>query len=117
MTLLLIALLACDPAVPPAPLPPEVRTEPKTVGRMVKAGPVVGFIARPRSATPPLPGLVLRASAIDDAARAEALRRAEDGVVALVIDPTIDAEQALTYVRDMPDVGDATLQCLGAACP
>lgn len=119
--MLLLGLLACDPALPPAPLPPSVQSEPTVIGRAVKAGPVEGYIARPIA--PPIApatereGLLLRVDSVDAGAREEARRRAEAGVVVLLVGSQVDPALARSYLEAMPEVGTTRVECSGGSCP
>ncbi len=115
--MLLLGLLACDPAQQPAPLPPPMQAEPTVIGRMVKAGPVEGYLARPIAPASGREGLLLRVATVDGTSREEARRRAEAGVVVLVVGAPIDPALARAYLEGMPEVASTRVECPGGGCP
>lgn len=115
MMLVLGLLLACER---PAALPETaVDTRPPAVGRLVEAGPVRGFLARPGAESPPTPAELLLVEALDADAKAAAIEIAEAGGVALAIPPGVDLDKARAYLAGMPSTGPLTERCLRSHCP
>lgn len=114
--LALFLLLGCRPEAP-AELPPPARSQPTASGRMVRAGSVRGYIARPVADGSGRTGTLVLVDAHDDDSRAVAMALAEQGGVALAIDAGTELGAARTYLDGMADVGRVVVQCKRASCP
>lgn len=114
-----LLLLACLEADPPLPLPPSAMPREEARGRMVRAGAVRAFIARPREEPPGqrLPARLLRAPALDEAAKQRAIALAATGEIVLLIDSSQDATAAHRYLAALPAVDPAALRCEPEPCP
>lgn len=112
----LLLALACSEQ--PAVLPPSALPDRKPpVARMVRAGDVQGFLARPAELPGALPGHLVLVDILDDATRDAARSRADAGAVVLVVGPDIDPAAAETYLAGMPSTGAVTVDCQRASCP
>lgn len=115
MIAVLAVLLACEQ---PAPLPTTaVDTRPPPIGRLVQAGPVRGFLARPGTETPPTPAELRLVDALDPATKEAAMADAGAGRVILAVTPDIDTDRAHAYLDGMPSTAPPTRTCRRATCP
>ena len=110
MIALLLLWLACSD---PAPLPPSKVVTPTTQGRVVQAGEVRGYLARP-IADGAVRGIVLRVSG--SGAQLAADQRAAAGQVVLAISPEISTEAAVAYVGAIPGILTVQTECLPSDC-
>lgn len=107
---LLLPWLACSD---PEPLPPSRVIAPTTQGRVVQAGQVRGYLARP-VAGDTARGVVLRVSG--SGAQLAADQRAAAGQVVLAISPGISTEAAIAYVEAIPGILTVQTECLPMDC-
>ncbi len=111
----LLAALACSEA--PAPLPASALPDhAPPVARMVRAGAVTGYLARPADAPAPLPGALVLVEVIDEAGRAAARARADAGAVVLLVAPGVDPSAAEAYLAGLPTTGAVSVVCERADC-
>ncbi|NOY24908.1 MAG: hypothetical protein GXP62_03460 [Oligoflexia bacterium] len=111
-----LVLGSCD-TPPKATLPDPVHQTVRSTGRMVRAGAVQGYVARPLASGTDRTGTLILAEQVDDPTMAAAIELANEGGVALVVSPATDTAAARSYLAGMPDVRQITVLCQRASCP
>ncbi len=116
---LLVVLLAAGPGCSrsePPPLPPSRLVRPEVDGRMVRHGPVRGYLARPIDRDE-RGGTLLLVDAVDDAARAAARAEAAEHRLALAVGPDAPLDEARAWIARLAGGAEVRERCLRAACP
>ena len=100
----------------PVSLPPPKQTLDTTIGRVVQAGTVKGYIARPTTGTPHTAVLLL-VEQDDPSSHKAADEHAEAGAVVLAIEPSVPSADAHAYLSAIPNIQSVKTQCRRSHCP
>jgi len=109
-----VLLGACHDEAPALP-PPLLQTAEPPIGRLVRAGDLLGFLARPSGGDTGAAQLHL-APALDEDTRATALAAAREGVTVLAIPPEVSTQRGRAYLERIAS-GEITVRCTRSECP
>ena len=115
---MIAALLLAWGCESPPPLPASALDPgPAPYGRLVVAGPVRGYLARPGMADQTFPAELRLVEAINESTRAAALQAAAAGQIVLAVEPGVDTDAARSYLSGIPATGIVDIECQRSVCP